>query len=583
MPSWLPWLGVDGSLRRRFTIFILGANILLAIAVGGGLIWNGQISRTLNHVLLLTHIGKNAEAITDLTLQLSLAENQGGRNAEAWWAAMTHVRQQLLVLFERLQGDIEQIPAEFSQHRLRLQQDFERVVDSHKALGHFLDRLKQGAGPKAGALSFSRQESERLLTLQLEQDKRISELENTTRDMVAAHIERLRMEVGRADVLLLFVQLLAIPVSLFIGLLMIRHAIKPLNTLRHGMEAIVEGKSDLAEHLPVGKGEAGQLASLYNQLKAAIFTAMTEVFQVSIGLRRASLKLQNNAEHTRMGLVGQHAEVEDVVTKMDALAQDISTVDQHAAASREVTDSAHALSQEGLGVMQEAMASVRKLDDEAGSALHEMEKLESKVGDIGFVLEVIDKVAEQTNLLALNAAIEAARAGESGRGFAVVADEVRNLASRTHDSIAEIGDIVRQITEQVNVTSEVMSSNRRYANDVLGKVEKVGSALTEIDQSVADVSSMSHQIAEAVSRQNEVAEDINRNTVNLRMTTHQAENNAKSMEVLSSELRGLIKNLSLALATFNFDVDEEAQIDELELEAAEPMPDESEGGDIELF
>ncbi|WP_328812936.1 methyl-accepting chemotaxis protein [Paradesulfitobacterium ferrireducens] len=50
--------------------------------------------------------------------------------------------------------------------------------------------------------------------------------------------------------------------------------------------------------------------------------------------------------------------------------------------------------------------------------------------------------------MALNAAIEAARAGEHGRGFAVVATEVRKLAHQTKQSVKDITEKIRALTEQ---------------------------------------------------------------------------------------------------------------------------------------
>ncbi|MBD3767395.1 MAG: PAS domain-containing protein [Gammaproteobacteria bacterium] len=88
------------------------------------------------------------------------------------------------------------------------------------------------------------------------------------------------------------------------------------------------------------------------------------------------------------------------------------------------------------------------------SAMTKVTEASQKVHDI---TRLIDGVAFQTNLLALNAAIEAARAGEHGRGFAVVAAEVRSLALKTAQMAKEIGSLIGQTVDEIQLSHRLIS------------------------------------------------------------------------------------------------------------------------------
>ncbi|SHO56887.1 methyl-accepting chemotaxis protein [Vibrio quintilis] len=122
-------------------------------------------------------------------------------------------------------------------------------------------------------------------------------------------------------------------------------------------------------------------------------------------------------------------------------------------------------SRDGAEHSREVVGQIRNSFGDMNVRMSSMEKTAKSLGEesvrIADTIKVITDIAEQTNLLALNAAIEAARAGEVGRGFAVVADEVRSLADRTRGSTAEIGEIITNLTSQIEeVVSETLAVNQ---------------------------------------------------------------------------------------------------------------------------
>ena len=79
------------------------------------------------------------------------------------------------------------------------------------------------------------------------------------------------------------------------------------------------------------------------------------------------------------------------------------------------------------------------------------------------------EITTQTNLLALNASIEAARAGEAGRGFAVVATEIGALANQSSETVANINQIVGEVTDTVARMSDTLTESINFLETVVIK------------------------------------------------------------------------------------------------------------------
>lgn len=106
------------------------------------------------------------------------------------------------------------------------------------------------------------------------------------------------------------------------------------------------------------------------------------------------------------------------------------------------------------------------------------------------IVDLIRDITEKVNLLSLNATIEAARAGEAGKGFAVVATEVKNLAAQA----AQAAD---QISKEIDGMQGISGA--------------VVNALAEIRQSINVVREYVGGVAAAVEEQSAVARDMSAN------------------------------------------------------------------------
>ena len=154
----------------------------------------------------------------------------------------------------------------------------------------------------------------------------------------------------------------------------------------------------------------------------------------------------------------------------------------------------------------EIYETVKVKSDEAILASQAVNKINELTG-------TIMSISSQTGLLALNASIEAARAGEAGRGFAVVATEISNLATQTSEAVKNIGGIVDEVNDAVRRMSECLTETTNFLEtNVLtdyqefGKVSEqykndadtFGESMNEIRDSVRTLTEEIEKIAGAI-------------------------------------------------------------------------------------
>ena len=204
--------------------------------------------------------------------------------------------------------------------------------------------------------------------------------------------------------------------------------------------------------------------------------------------------------------------VEDTSKELISSAKDLYTMaeslsnsaSQTTAESEEASVSIEEISQgsenvaERIGMMLKSVDNITKSAKSASQIAIEaqakskettdsMTKLSVESSKIGETVQIITQIAFQTNILSLNAAVEAATAGEAGKGFAVVAQEVRNLATRSDEA-------AKEITEAIVLIQKLVKESQL--------------AITSIDATIENMSTISADIVTAVNDQGVISNDV---------------------------------------------------------------------------
>ncbi len=303
----------------------------------------------------------------------------------------------------------------------------------------------------------------------------------------------------------------------------------------------VDREHNLAIRIPGGDND--DVAAAFNNMLGNFQSLVGNLKVTSSSLASASRQMIGNTQQVSDNISIQHEQIEHAVTAMTEMSKtihDVALNSQQASASASEADNE---ASKGAQLVNDAVSKTRELLESMNTASDAMNQLESNVGNIGTVVDVIRGISEQTNLLALNAAIEAARAGEQGRGFAVVADEVRTLAQRTQESTEEIQDIIESLQSVTGKAVSSINTGQEQTDKTSEEIIEAGGALDTIVGAVSSISSMNIQIATAAEQQAAVADSISENISNISDSSTQSVEKVTSNQAFAQQFQSMSEEL----------------------------------------
>ncbi|QBZ82579.1 Methyl-accepting chemotaxis protein II [Hydrogenovibrio crunogenus] len=307
-----------------------------------------------------------------------------------------------------------------------------------------------------------------------------------------------------------------------------------INTTVEGLESFVEEVALVQTNISEGDltklvtgtyhGKMAVLKDTLNSSTRNISEMIGKVGSVTRLVADESRSIADGSESISTRIQQQTVSLERTSTQMMQMTNTVRSNADSANNANQMTQDAQKKLTEGVDIMQKALESMDKMSEAS-----------QKINDI---ITLIDGIAFQTNLLALNAAVEAARAGDHGRGFAVVAGEVRNLAGKSSDAAAEIKKLIEN-------SVAISDQSGHY-------VKETSDALSQLNTSMDEISSMISTIAKASNEQAAGIDNVSQAISEIDSTTQQnagivEEAAAGSQDLLqqSSDLMSLVQQFKV--------------------------------------
>ena len=302
-----------------------------------------------------------------------------------------------------------------------------------------------------------------------------------------------------------------------------RRALQRLVVLQSALEDIASGEGDLTRRLDeTGNDELSKVSRSFNIFVSKISDTISSIRTTAESVNVASEQIAAGNTDLAARTEQAAAAIQETASSMEELASTVRQTAEAGNVADQIANNSRAAAIEGGQLMMDVVDTMQDIN---GSS--------QRMSDI---VGVIDSIAFQTNILALNAAVEAARANEHGHGFAVVAGEVRSLAQRSAQSAREIRELILANVDRVNAGSEL--------------VRTAGGAMEKIVTEVQHLSDIIGEIKVAANEQNAGISQVGIAMTQLEATTQQNSSLVAESAAASASLSVQAHALSQAVAGF---------------------------------
>jgi methyl-accepting chemotaxis protein len=284
-----------------------------------------------------------------------------------------------------------------------------------------------------------------------------------------------------------------------------------VDSLGAGLERLAKG--DLTYRLTASfadeyKKVQNDFNEAIGQLQDTIKTIVSSTREVSNAASEISTSTTDLSQRTEE----QAASIEETSASMEQMSVTVKKNAENALHADQLTKVTRDVADRGGEVVAQAVQAMSRIEESS-----------AKISDI---IGVIDEIARQTNLLALNAAVEAARAGEAGRGFAVVASEVRSLAQRSSQAAKDIKDLIVTSSTQVEAGVDLVNKAGTSLHDIVESIKQVAAIVSDIATASSEQASGIDQINRALTQMDEVTQQnsalVEENAATARTLEHQS-------------------------------------------------------------
>jgi len=314
------------------------------------------------------------------------------------------------------------------------------------------------------------------------------------------------------------------------------------------MSALADG--DLTVEAEVTDQITGAIADSVNFAVIEMRELVSQINRASIQVANESELAVTNAQSVSQSNMQQAEQISQAANLMEEVSNSMRLMSENANSSSSMATESLKAAEQGAQAVRDTISGMEDMREQIQETSKRIKRLGESSQRIGDIVALIDDIAEQTNILSLNAAIQASMAGEAGRGFAVVSDEVQSLAERSTEATKKIAELVTTIQNDTN--DAVLSMEKATQQVVSGTkvADSAGSALAEIENVSASLSSLVQGISTESNKHAETVTNVSQQVTEVSDSSTETSRKAQDSANSIAKLLELAKDLETSVSRF---------------------------------
>jgi methyl-accepting chemotaxis protein len=372
-------------------------------------------------------------------------------------------------------------------------------------------------------------------------EQRISEAQQHSRQALTALRERM-----------FNLSLMLVVGGALLAWLLSRHIAVPLARLTGWAEQIGRGEIPREAIASSRQDEVGRLAQAFAEMSAYLRELVQDMNEGISVLASSSEEILAATSQVATSTQETATAISEIATTVEEVKQTAVLAGSKSQGVAESTERTRQVALGGRQAVEDALTGMQQIREQMQAVAESIMRLGEQSQAIGEIVASVGDLAEQSNLLGVNASIEAVKAGEFGKGFSVVAQEVKALADQSKQATAQVRGILGDI--QKAMTKAVLLAEQGSKTVEIGyeRARSSGEAIRSLSDSIEQSSEMALQIA-ATSQQQLIGMDQVASAMeNIRQAsqdnvggTRQVDLAARNLHQLGLKLKGLSARFKL--------------------------------------